>query len=131
VDIILAVGGGSVIDSAKIISITIPVKHSCWDFYEEKENPRKPFRFIAVLTLAATGTEMNPFAVIQNNKTRQNWVGEIRLIFPRHSYLDPQNTFTVPGNQTAFGIVDLVAHCLEAYLPKEKQIIRQICHINY
>ena len=118
VDIILAVGGGSVIDSAKIISITIPVKHSCWDFYEGKRKPEKAISLIAVLTLAATGTEMNPFAVIQNNKTRQKLGWGNPLIFPRHSYLDPQNTFTVPGNQTAFGIVDLVAHCLEAYFAK-------------
>ncbi|OIP05815.1 MAG: hypothetical protein AUJ97_00130 [Bacteroidetes bacterium CG2_30_32_10] len=115
VDVILAVGGGSVIDTAKIISITIPVTHSCWDFYQGKSKPQKSIPLITVLTLAATGTEMNPFAVIQNNSTKQKLGYGNPLIFPKHSYLDPQNTFTVPKHQTAFGIVDLIAHCLESY----------------
>ena len=59
VDFIVAVGGGSVIDSAKIISITIPVQHPAWDFYEYKARPLKAIPLVAVLTLAATGTEMN------------------------------------------------------------------------
>jgi alcohol dehydrogenase YqhD (iron-dependent ADH family) len=120
VDVILAVGGGSVIDSAKIISIAIPVLHSCWDFYEGKAKPRKAIPLIAILTLAATGTEMNPYAVLQNNKARVKDGYGSPLCFPVHSYLDPQNTFTVPADQTAFGIADLIAHCLEAYFGKGK-----------
>ncbi len=120
VDLILAVGGGSVIDSAKIIAITIPVTHTCWDFYEGKSKPQKAIPLIAVLTLAATGTEMNPYAVLQNIDAKKKDGYGNSLIFPAHSYLDPQNTYTVPKDQTAYGIVDLIAHCLEAYFGNGK-----------
>jgi len=115
VDYILAVGGGSVIDSAKIISITIPVTHSAWKFYEYKAKPAKAVPLIAVLTLAATGTEMNPFAVLQNPETgRKDGYGS-PLCFPVHSFLDPEVTFTVPADYTAYGIADLIAHCFENF----------------
>jgi len=118
VDYILAVGGGSVIDSAKIISITIPVDHSAWKFYEYKAKPVKAIPLVAVLTLAATGTEMNPFAVLQNPETgRKDGYGS-PLCFPVHSFLDPEVTYTVPADYTAFGIADLIAHCFENYFGK-------------
>jgi alcohol dehydrogenase YqhD (iron-dependent ADH family) len=115
VDLILAIGGGSVIDSAKIISITIPVNHSGWDFYTRKANPKKAIPLIAVLTLAATGTEMNPFAVLSNHETMIKDGYGNKLLYPAHSFLDPQLTYTVPKDYTAYGIADLIAHCFEAY----------------
>jgi alcohol dehydrogenase YqhD (iron-dependent ADH family) len=115
VDLILAVGGGSVIDSAKIISITIPVEHSAWDFYTNRAKPQIAIPLVAVLTLAATGTEMNPFAVLQNPETMVKDGYRCDLAYPRHSFLDPQLTFTVPKDYTAYGIADLVAHCFEAW----------------
>ena len=115
VDVILAVGGGSVIDSSKIISITIPVNHSGWDFYAGKTKPVKAIPLVSVLTLSATGTEMNPFAVVQNCETKQKLGYGHELIYNRHSFLDPENTFSVPENYTAYGIADLIAHSLEAY----------------
>jgi len=118
VDVVLAVGGGSVIDSAKIISITIPVSHSAWDFYSGLIKPTKALPVIAVLTLAATGTEMNPFAVLQNHKTKQKLGWGNPLCFPKHSFLDPQFTVSVPKDYTAYGIADIIAHCLEAYFGK-------------
>jgi hypothetical protein len=115
VDFIVAVGGGSVIDSAKIISITIPVDHTAWKFYEYRARPIKAIPVVAVLTLAATGTEMNPFAVLQNPETgRKDGYGS-PLCFPKHSFLDPEITYTVPANYTAYGIADLIAHCFENY----------------
>jgi alcohol dehydrogenase YqhD (iron-dependent ADH family) len=118
VDYILAVGGGSVIDSAKIISIAIPVDHSAWKFYEYKAKPVKAIPLIAVLTLAATGTEMNPFAVLQNPATgRKDGYGS-PLCFPVHSFLDPEVTYSVPADYTAYGIADLIAHCFENYFGK-------------
>jgi len=76
---------------------------------------RKAVPLIAVLTLAATGTEMNQFAVVQNHQTKQKLGYGNRLVFPRHSFLDPQYTFSVPRNYTAYGISDLTAHALENY----------------
>jgi hypothetical protein len=115
VDVILAVGGGSVIDSAKIIAITIPVLHSGWDFMKGKEKPLSAVPVIAMLTLAATGTEMNRFAVVQNNATKEKLGYGDPLTYPNESFLDPAYTITVPYNYTSYGITDLIAHCLEAY----------------
>jgi alcohol dehydrogenase YqhD (iron-dependent ADH family) len=115
VDVILAVGGGSVIDSAKIISISIPADHSGWDFISGKASPHKAVPLVAVLTLAATGTEMNRFAVISNHNTMIKSGYGNHLCYPAHSFLDPQLTYTVPASYTAYGIADLIAHSLEAY----------------
>ena len=115
VDVILAVGGGSVIDSAKIIGITIPVNHSGWDFMIDKAKPVSAIPLISVLTLAATGTEMNRFAVVQNNATKEKFGYGNALTYPRESFLDPAFTISVSTDYTSYGITDLIAHCLEAY----------------
>lgn len=118
VDMIVAVGGGSVIDSAKIISVAIPVNHTAWNFFNGTAKPKAAIPLIAVLTLAATGTEMNPYAVVQNHATNQKASFGSSLTYPAYSFLDPQFTLSVPANYTAYGIVDLIAHCLEAYFGK-------------
>lgn len=115
VDVILAVGGGSVIDSAKIIAVTIPSDQPGWSFFDGKAKPIRAIPIIAILTLAATGSEMNPFAVISNHALQQKAAFGSPLTFPKHSFLDPQLTTTVPKNYTAYGIADLIAHCFEAW----------------
>jgi alcohol dehydrogenase YqhD (iron-dependent ADH family) len=115
VDVILAVGGGSVIDSSKIIAVTIPVQNPGWDFFTGKATASKAIPLVAVLTLAATGTEMNPFAVVSNHALGQKSAFGSPLTFPKHSFLDPGLTLTVPRDYTAFGIADLIAHCFEAW----------------
>ena len=115
VDMILAVGGGSVIDSAKIISITIPVSHSGWDFYNRKAKPQVAIPIITVLTLAATGTEMNPFAVLSNHAEGQKDGYGHQLCYPKESFLDPALTISVSREYTAYGIADLIAHSFELY----------------
>jgi len=115
IDVILAVGGGSVIDSAKIISVTIPVHHPGWDFFTGKARATEAVPLVTILTLAATGTEMNPFAVISNHDLGQKSAFGSPLTFPKHSFLDPGLTLTVPKDYTAYGIADLIAHCFEAW----------------
>ena len=115
IDVILAVGGGSVIDSSKVISVTIPVQNPGWDFFTGKVKATKAIPLVAVLTLAATGTEMNPFAVVSNHALGQKSAFGSPLTFPKHSFLDPQLTLTVPRDYTAYGIADLIAHCFEAW----------------
>ena len=115
VDVLLAVGGGSVIDSAKIISITIPVLHGGWEFVKSKVKPEKAVPLISVLTLAATGTEMNRFAVVQDNNTKEKLGYGDPLTYPKESFLDPSYTLSVPVSYTSYGITDLVAHSLEAF----------------
>ncbi|MCK4345897.1 MAG: iron-containing alcohol dehydrogenase [Bacteroidales bacterium] len=118
VEMIVALGGGSVIDTAKIISLCIPGRFKGWDVMKRKVEPSSAIPLIAVLTLAATGTEMNGAAVIQNHTTQEK-IGYVNeLAYPRHSFLDPQFTATVPFEYTSFGIVDLIAHALEAYFGK-------------
>jgi len=115
VDMIVAVGGGSVIDSAKITAICIHDKVKAWDVVKRKVIPTGAIPLITVLTLAATGTEMNSVAVLQNHATDEKLgYGHISM-YPKASFLDPTYTISVPASYTAYGIVDLVAHSLEAY----------------
>lgn len=115
VDLILAIGGGSVIDSAKVIAATIPYDNTGWDFFSGNAHPKKAIPVFAVLTLAATGSEMNPFAVISNHSLKQKAAFGSPLVFPKHAFLDPNLTITVPLSYTAYGIADLIAHCFEAW----------------
>lgn len=115
VDMIVAVGGGSVIDSAKITAICIHDNVKSWDIMKRKVNPKGAVPLFSILTLAATGTEMNCVAVLQNNATDEKIGYGHPSIYPKASFLDPAYTISVPANYTAYGIVDLVAHCLEAY----------------
>jgi alcohol dehydrogenase YqhD (iron-dependent ADH family) len=131
VDLIVALGGGSVIDSSKIIALSIPEKLNGWDVMKRKLMPTKALPLVAVLTLAATGTEMNPVAVVQNHETEEKIGYGHPLAFPRYSFLDPSFTASVPLNYTAFGIADLIAHCLEAFFAKGKAELsdRIVCSI--
>ncbi len=118
VDVILAVGGGSVIDTGKAIAIAIPVYHSAWDFFTGRAKPARAVPLVAVLTLAASGSEMNQFAIIQNNRSKNKLGFGSSLMYPRHSFLDPAFTLSVPPDYTAYGIVDLISHALESYFGK-------------
>jgi len=115
VDMVVAVGGGSVIDSAKIIAICISENCDPWAVMTRKHPPASSSPMIAVLTLAATGSEMNSVAVLQNPQTEEKIGYRNDLMYPVHSFLDPAYTLTVPEDHTAYGIVDLVAHSLEAW----------------
>ncbi len=115
VDMILAVGGGSVIDSAKLISVSVPGETDAWNYMSGKATPHKAIPLITVLTLAATGSEMNNIAVISNPATQQKMPIRHPLLSPRHSFLNPEFTFSVNRKYTAYGIVDIIAHALEAY----------------
>ncbi len=127
VDVIVALGGGSVIDSAKIISLGIPTNEDPWNFMTWESKPKEAIPLVNVLTLAATGTEMNAAAVVQNHATGKK-IGYVNpLMFPKNSFLDPSFTVSVPRNYTAYGIVDLIAHALEAFFGKgEPSVIDQI-----
>jgi alcohol dehydrogenase len=115
IDCIVAAGGGSVIDSAKIISICIAEKCKGWDVMKNRVDIKNAVPLIAVLTLAATGTEMNNVAVLQNTETKEKIGFSNVVMYPKHSFLDPSYTASVPANYTAYGIVDLIAHALESF----------------
>lgn len=115
IDLVIAIGGGSVIDSAKIISLAMHIDGQPWEMVVGDIKPKKATPLIAVLTLAATGSEMNPFAVIQNPITKQKIGFGHPLAYPTESFLDPANTLSVSLSQTRNGIVDTIAHSLEAW----------------
>jgi alcohol dehydrogenase YqhD (iron-dependent ADH family) len=115
IDFIIGLGGGSVIDSAKIVSICISEKCKGWDVMKNRVSIKNSVPLLAVLTLAATGTEMNNVSVLQNSKTKEKIGYSHPFMYPRHSFLDPTFTMTVPANYTAYGIVDLIAHSLESF----------------
>ena len=115
VDFILAVGGGSVIDAAKAIAAGVPYEGDVWDFCVRKAVIQEALPLGTVLTLAATGSEMNGNAVISDwEKKLKRGMGS-KLIYPKFSILDPQLTFTVPRDQTVNGIVDMMSHVFEQY----------------
>jgi len=115
VDMIIAIGGGSVIDSAKMIALCIPSNHQPWKVMKGKEKPTRALPIITVLTLAATGSEMNPFAVLQNNATHEKIGFGSPYTYPTISICDPTYTLSVSKEYTAYGLADIVAHLLEAY----------------
>ena len=114
-DVIIAMGGGSVIDTAKVVSLASGSLMNAWQIVKGNENPDHAIPLICVLTIAATGTEMNAAAVVQNHETGEKLGFVNPLSFPKESFLDPAFTLSVPKNYTAYGIVDLIAHALETY----------------
>lgn len=116
VDFILAVGGGSVVDCAKAISIGVPYDGDVWDFWKRKAYPKERVPLGDILTLAATGTEMNGNSVITNWETKEKiGFAGVLLMHPVFSILDPCNTYTVPANQTVNGVCDMLSHLYENY----------------
>ena len=115
-DLILAVGGGSVIDAAKTIAAGVPYEGDVWDLFEKGVTPEGALPVGAVLTLAATGSEMNANAVITNEATKRKLAICSPFIQPVFSILDPAYTFTVNKYHTAAGVADIMAHVFEYYL---------------
>ena len=116
-DFVLAVGGGSVIDATKLIVSSWHYNGDPWDFLIKPEvAPQKYLPFGTVLTIPATGSEMNCGAVISKWETHEKPFFVRSEIYPKFSILDPQNTFSLPADQTAYGIVDAFSHVLEQYL---------------
>ncbi|ETS29398.1 aldehyde reductase [Photorhabdus temperata] len=117
VDFLLAVGGGSVIDGTKFVAAAVNFDGEPWRILEEHgRNIRGALPFGTVLTLPATGSEMNKVAVI-TNKAKQAKLDLISsFVFPRFSILDPTKTYTLPLHQVANGVADAFMHIIEQYL---------------
>ena len=115
IDFILAVGGGSTIDCTKAIAAGAKYDGDAWDIVTKKTIVKEALPFGTVLTLAATGSEMNSGSVITNWETNEKYGWGSPHVYPRFSILDPVNTFTVPRNQTIYGIVDMMSHTFENY----------------
>jgi len=127
IDVLLAVGGGSVLDCTKYIGVATYYDGNAWDILLGKTPVEKCLPIITVLTLAATGSEMDSGGVISNPETKD----KIGLMFPpmqpKVSFLDPTNTFTVSKFQTASGAADMLNHIMEVYFNMDQDLYMLDC----
>jgi hypothetical protein len=114
IDFLVAVGGGSVIDTAKAIAMGVPYKGDFWDFFSGK-TPDTALPVGVVLTLAASGSEGSPNAIITNEETLDKSAAEADCIRPKFSVMNPALTESLPAFQTACGVTDIISHALERY----------------
>lgn len=124
IDFILAVGGGSVIDATKFIAAAFYYEGYAWDIVGLSKKVEKALPFGTVLTLPATGSEMNAGSVITHKATKEKKSFRSELCFPKFSILDPLVTMTLPKKQISNGIADTFIHVIEQYLtyPVNNQI---------
>ncbi|YAF95952.1 MAG: iron-containing alcohol dehydrogenase [Nodularia sp. CChRGM 3473] len=116
IDFLLAVGGGSVLDGTKFIAAAVPFVGDPWDILAKQASVTAAVPFGAVLTLPATGSEMNTNSVVTKWETQEKLYFSSPLVFPRFSVLDPETTFSLPPRQISNGIVDAYTHVMEQYL---------------
>ena len=117
VDFLLAVGGGSVLDGTKFIAAAVYYEGDTpWEMISRMRPIRKAMPLASVITLAATGSEMNSGGVITRAETQEKLSFGSSLLFPQFSVLDPEITFSLPMRQVANGIVDAYIHVIEQYL---------------
>ena len=119
IDFILAVGGGSVIDSSKAIAYGVPYEGEVWDFYLGKDKATEMLPVACVLTIPAAGSEMSEASVITNED------GDVKLGYsnnlsrPKFAIMNPKRTFTLPPYQTAAGVTDMMMHTMERYFTQD------------
>lgn len=122
IDFILAVGGGSVIDSAKTIAAGVPYDGDVWDFFSGQAKINEALAIGTVLTIPAAGSESSPSAVItKEDDDLKIGIGSPEIV-PRFSILNPEITFTLPDYQTACGAADIMAHIMERYFTQTKNV---------
>jgi alcohol dehydrogenase YqhD (iron-dependent ADH family) len=124
-DIILAVGGGSVIDSAKAIAVGVPYSGDVWDFAESKVSPQTALPIGVILTIPAAGSETSRYSVVTNEDGM--WKRDVvndnnDLIRPKFAILNPELTLTLPPFETACGVVDILAHVMERYFSRTTNV---------
>jgi len=112
---IIAVGGGSVLDSAKAIAAGAKYGGDVWDFFIGKAVVEEAIPVFSIMTLAATGSEMNPYGVVTNEETKQKYAIGSPLLFPKVSVINPELMATVTPAYLAYSAVDIFAHCLDLY----------------
>lgn len=122
VDFILAVGGGSVIDSAKAIAVGTANTCDFLDFFEEKEKLEKSLPVATIVTIAAAGSEGSTSCVITNERTGKKSGINHNCLRPIFSIMNPELTYTLEPFQTACGIADIISHTLERYISNTREV---------
>lgn len=115
VEAILSVGGGSVLDSSKAIAVGTLVENDVWDFFLGKEKITKALPIFDIMTLAATGSEMNGYSVITNEKTKQKFSFQSTLVYPKVSVINPKLQKSVSKDYLVYSAADIIAHTIESY----------------
>ncbi len=122
IDVLLAVGGGSVIDATKFIGAGVFYKGDPWDLVNQTAEITDSLPVITILTLSAAGSEMNGGGVISNEETNEKLGLLHPVMLPKVSFLDPVVTYTVSPYQTAAGAVDIISHIMENYFTARKDL---------
>jgi len=122
VDFILAVGGGSVIDSAKCIAVGVPYDGDAWDFHAQKAVPATALGIGVVLTIPAAGSESSDSCVITNEDGLYKVGLSTDVFIPKFAILNPELTYTLPAYQTACGATDMLAHVMERYFTNTRNV---------
>lgn len=125
IDAVLAIGGGSTIDCAKMIAAAAKYDGDPWDLVLDGQKIKEALPIACVLTLAATGSEMDGFAVISDMNKNDKLDTASQLIKPAFSILDPKFTYSVSKKQTAAGTADIMSHVFEVYFTREKDAYLQ------
>lgn len=123
IDVVLAVGGGSVLDCSKAICAAAKYDGDAWDLVEDGSKVKAALPLVTILTLAATGSEYDWGCVISNLDTNEKMALCHPMLFPRVSILDPEYTYSVPANQIAAGATDIMSHIFEQYFCTETNLI--------
>ncbi|MBP5324723.1 MAG: iron-containing alcohol dehydrogenase [Pseudobutyrivibrio sp.] len=115
IDVVLPIGGGSTIDCAKAIAAAAFYDGDAWDLVEDNSLVTDALPIISILTLSATGSEMDYFSVISNMELNEKKGLDSYLLYPKYSILDPEYTYSVSKYQTASGTADIMNHIMEVY----------------
>ena len=131
VDVLLAVGGGSTIDATKFMAAGACVDHDAWEFFGANAKPiERALPIVTILTLSATGSEMDTGGVISNLETGDKLGRLAPALLPKVSFLDPTLTYSVGKFQTAAGSADIMSHILEVYFNTQKDLFMLDCFME-
>lgn len=128
IEVVLPIGGGSVIDCAKAIAASYGSKTDAWELIEDSRKVQSVLPIVCVLTLAATGSEMDAIAVVSDIEKREKRPLKHPFLRPKVAIMDPTYTYSVPKKQTAAGIVDILSHLMETYFSNSEGYMQErIC----
>ena len=128
IDVLLAVGGGSTIDATKFMAAGACVDHDPWEFFGAGAKPiERALPIVTILTLSATGSEMDAGGVISNLDTQDKLGRMAPAMLPKVSFLDPTLTYSVSAYQTACGAADIMSHIMEVYFNMNKDLFMLDC----
>ncbi|MBQ5737303.1 MAG: iron-containing alcohol dehydrogenase [Alistipes sp.] len=131
IDVLLAVGGGSTIDASKFMAAGACVEHDAWEFFGANAKPiNEALPIVTILTLSATGSEMDTAGVISNLATGDKLGRLAAPLLPRVSFLDPTLTYSVSKYQTACGAADIMSHIMEVYFTTQKDLFMLDCFME-